>query len=81
MLRVAGVVHRPGDEEFQATLVRGERRVGAFAREVVLPPDGEKGNEEIDADAITAKMEDGVLVVTVPKVEKEWTEIRKVDIE
>ncbi|KAH8179949.1 hsp20/alpha crystallin family protein [Sarocladium implicatum] len=81
VLRIAGVVHRPGDEEFQATLVQGERRVGAFAREVVLPPGGEKGKEEVDGDAITAKMEDGVLVVTVPKVEKEWTEIRKVDIE
>jgi HSP20 family protein len=68
-------------------LVQGERRVGEFAREVRLPPKtwaavDENGREdEIDADGITAKMEDGVLVVTVPKVEKEWTEIRKVDIE
>ncbi|EXF82679.1 hypothetical protein CFIO01_13487, partial [Colletotrichum fioriniae PJ7] len=88
-LRVAGVVYRPGDEEFLATLASGERRIGMFSRSVPLPPrtrqnttsaTSERG-EEIDALAITAKMEDGILVVTVPKVEKEWTEIHKVDIE
>ncbi|KAK1726281.1 HSP20-like chaperone, partial [Colletotrichum acutatum] len=68
-LRVAGVVYRPGDEEFLATLASGERRIGMFSRSVPLPP-----REEIDALAITAKMEDGILVVTVPKIEKEWTE-------
>ncbi|UQC80235.1 uncharacterized protein CLUP02_05717 [Colletotrichum lupini] len=87
-LRVAGVVYRPGDEDFLATLASGERRIGMFSRSVPLPPRtrqnapaaSERG-EEIDALAITAKMEDGILVVTVPKVEKEWTEIHKVDIE
>ncbi|KAK0392696.1 hypothetical protein NLU13_2191 [Sarocladium strictum] len=84
VLRVAGVVHRPGDEEFLRTAVQSERMVGEFEREIRLPPktldDGAR-EDEIDADGITAKMEDGVLVVTVPKAEKEWTEIRKVDIE
>lgn len=79
-LRVAGVVHRPGDEAFLSTLVEGERRVGVFERKIILPPRA-ADKEEIDGDAITAKMEDGVLIVTVPKIEKEWTEIRKVDIE
>ena len=27
------------------------------------------------------KLEDGVLVVTVPKVEKEWTDVKRVDIQ
>ncbi|OHE95773.1 hypothetical protein CORC01_08914 [Colletotrichum orchidophilum] len=85
-LRVAGVVYRPGDEEFLATMASGERRIGMFSRSVPLPPrtrssEREREREEIDALAITAKMEDGILVVTVPKVEKEWTEIHKVDIE
>lgn len=79
-LSVAGVVHRPGDEDFLSTLVEGERRVGVFERKIALPPRG-ADKDEVDGDAITAKMEDGVLIVTVPKVEKEWTEIRKVDIE
>ncbi|KAF6841098.1 Heat shock protein 16 [Colletotrichum plurivorum] len=85
-LRVAGVVYRPGDEAFLASMASGERRVGMFSRSVPLPPAGvaanaARGGEEIDAQGITARMEDGVLVVTVPKLEKEWTEIHKVDIE
>ncbi|KAH0524931.1 hypothetical protein TsFJ059_007369 [Trichoderma semiorbis] len=90
-LRIAGVVHRPGDEAFLQTLtgVR-ERRVGVFEREVKLPPesetekkaDGEEADLDVDVDGfgITAKMEEGILIVTVPKVEKEWMEVREVDI-
>lgn len=80
LLKVAGVVHRPGDEEFISHLVQGERRVGAFERKITLPPRGAE-KEEVDGLAITAKMEDGVLIVTVPKAEKDWTQIHKVDIE
>jgi len=79
VLNVAGVVYRQGDEAFLQTLAQSERKVGVFERTVKLPP-GNAGKEEVDGDMITAKLEDGVLVVTVPKVEKEWTEIKKVDI-
>lgn len=81
LLRIAGVVHRPGDEAFLGTLATGERKVGVFERSVALPPEGVEERDEIDSPGITAKMQDGVLVITVPKVEREWTEIRKVDIE
>lgn len=84
-LRIAGVVHRPGDEAFLQTLTSvQERRVGLFEKEVKLPPAGvseEDQDVEVDGSGITAKMEEGVLIVTVPKVEKEWMEVRKVDIE
>jgi HSP20 family protein len=81
-LSIAGVVYRPGDESFLQTLTpSSERRVGAFERTVTLPPAGCEKDGEVDGLSITARMEDGLLVVTVPKVEKEWTEIRKVDIE
>jgi HSP20 family protein len=82
VLNVAGVVYRPGDEEFLKTLSTGERKVGMFERSVKLPQkeSGEE-KEEVDGEGITAKLEDGVLVVAVPKVEKEWTEVKKVDIE
>lgn len=81
-LRIAGVVHRPGDEAFLQGMRSSERRVGMFERTVKLPPGENKKKDEVDGDGISAKMEDGVLVVRVPKVEKdEWTEIRKVDIE
>ena len=79
LLNLAGVVYRQGDEEFLKTLSKSERKVGVFERTVKLPP-GEAEKEEIDGDAISAKLEDGVLVVTVPKVEKEWTEVKKIDI-
>jgi HSP20 family protein len=80
VLNLAGVVYRHGDEEFLQTLAQSERKVGVFERTVKLPP-GNEEKEEIDGDDITAKLEDGVLVVTVPRVEKEWTEVKRVDIE
>ncbi|ODA83807.1 hypothetical protein RJ55_02323 [Drechmeria coniospora] len=79
-LNVAGVVHRPGDEHFIQTLSVAERRVGMFDRHIDLPPAGAGEKEEIDASGITAKMEDGILVVVVPKAEKEWTQVHKVEI-
>ncbi|ROW11544.1 hypothetical protein VMCG_01459 [Cytospora schulzeri] len=88
VLSVSGVVHRPGDEEFLRGLISGERSTGLFSREVRLPPaegGGQKqessSKEEVDAEGIEARMEDGILIVTVPKVEKGWTEVRKVDIQ
>jgi len=80
VLNLAGVVYRQGDEDFLKTLSKSERKVGMFERNIKLPP-GTEEKEEVDGDAITAKLEDGVLVVTVPKVEKEWTEVKRVDIE
>jgi HSP20 family protein len=79
-LNVAGVVYRPGDEEFLKSLTQSERRVGVFERTIKIQPTGEE-KEEVDGDAIVAKMEDGVLIVTIPKVEKEWTDVKKVDID
>ncbi|KAK0633532.1 HSP20-like chaperone [Immersiella caudata] len=82
LLTVSGVVHRPGDEEFINNMVSSERRVGVFERKIQLPPvevENEK-NDEVDGDHITAKIDNGILVVVVPKAEREWTEIKKVDI-
>jgi len=80
VLNLAGVVCRQGDEDFLKSLSKGERTVGVFERNVRLPP-GNEDKEEVDGDSITAKLEDGVLIVTVPKVEKEWTEVKRVDIQ
>ncbi|CAK7220059.1 hypothetical protein SCUCBS95973_004028 [Sporothrix curviconia] len=88
LLTIAGVVVRPGDEAFLEGLINAERRVGLFQREVRLPPFGAEADsnsaaakQEVDAVGITARMENGVLIVTVPTVDKEWTEVRQVDIE
>lgn len=81
VLSVSGVVYRPGDEEFQKGLLSAERSVGLFSREVTLPPaEKSESKEEVDSEGILAKMEDGVLIVTVPKVEKDWTEVKRVEI-
>jgi HSP20 family protein len=79
-LNIAGMAYRPGDEQFLESLTQSERKVGMFERTVKIPPVGEE-KVEVDGDAITAKMEDGLLVVTIPKVDKEWTEVKRVDIE
>lgn len=78
-LSIAGVVYRPGDEEFLKTLAMDERKVGAFDRKVRL---GSRANPaQVDIDAITARMEDGILRVEVPKLDSGYVEVKKVDIE
>ena len=79
-LDIAGVVHRPGDEEFLKTLAMGERKnVGVFERKIRLGTKAEPA--AIDMEGINAKMEDGVLMVTVPKLDQDFVEVKKVDIE
>ncbi|RCI14756.1 hypothetical protein L249_6912, partial [Ophiocordyceps polyrhachis-furcata BCC 54312] len=83
-LRVAGVVHRPGDEDFLAGLVASERRVGVFDRSVSLPlfrNGPAAAGAEIDAAAITAKMEDGILVVNVPLKDDAEPNVQRVKID
>ena len=78
-LSIAGVVFRPGDEEFLKTLAMDERKVGAFEKKVRL---GSRANPaQVDVDAITARMEDGILRVEVPKLDSGYVEVKKVDIE
>lgn len=78
-LSVAGVVYRPGDEEFLKTLAMAERKVGVFERKIRLG--SRVSPAQVDADSISAKMEDGVLVVTIPKLDREYVDVKKVDIE
>ncbi|KAI4176364.1 MAG: hypothetical protein LQ343_001103 [Gyalolechia ehrenbergii] len=78
-LSVAGVIYRPGDEEFLKTLALDERQVGVFERKVRL---GSRATPAVvDDDRLSAKMEDGVLVVTIPKRDAGYVEVKKVDIE
>ncbi|RYC55482.1 hypothetical protein CHU98_g10722, partial [Xylaria longipes] len=67
--------------EFLSTLASSERKFGMFERSIKLPPPGISDNEDVDGYGITAKMENGILIVTVPKVEKDWTEVHKIEIE
>ncbi|KAF1954726.1 HSP20-like chaperone [Byssothecium circinans] len=79
-LSIAGVIYRPGDEKFLEQLATSERKVGAFERKIRLGTRANPAN--VDADQITAKLEDGVLRVEVPKLgENGFVEVRRVDIE
>jgi HSP20 family protein len=51
--------HEETEEEKGTDFVRRERRYGSFRRAIALP-------RNVDADAITAVTQDGVLEVTVP---------------
>ena len=78
-LSVAGVIYRPGSEEFLKTLALDERKVGVFERKVRL---GSRASPaQVDVDNISAKMEDGILMVTIPKEDKDFVDVKKVDIE
>jgi len=69
VLRVTGVVHRPGvDEEMMTHMVVDgrKRETGVFEKAIRLGTQKEPAN--VDIPGITAKMVDGVLVVRVPKV-------------
>lgn len=78
-LSVAGVIYRPGDEEFLKSLAVNERKVGPFEKKIRLGTRASPAH--IDVDAITAKLEDGILRVEVPKLDTGYVEIKKVDIE
>jgi HSP20 family protein len=72
VLRIAGVVYRPGaDEELLKHLaVDGRKReIGVFEKSIRLGT--KRDPAAIDVAGIKAKMSDGVLVVTVPKVKVE----------
>jgi len=78
-LTVSGVVHRPGDEAFLKSLALDERKVGAFERKVRLGTRAVPAH--VDVEGITAKLDNGILIVDVPKLNGEFVEVKKVDIE
>ncbi|RAH81735.1 HSP20-like chaperone [Aspergillus japonicus CBS 114.51] len=78
-LCISGTIDRPGAEELLKTIALDERRVGAFERQVRLGSLG--GAPKVEGEAISAKLEDGVLVVELPKTEPDDVEVKKVMIE
>jgi HSP20 family protein len=78
-LIVAGVVHRPGDEEFLKTIAMDERKVGAFERKIRLGTRASPAH--VDIDGIFAKHDNGILIIEVPKMIGDFVEVKKIDIE
>jgi len=82
VLRLAGVVYRPGiSEDLHQALAMEERtrEVGVFEREVRLGT--HKAPAAISIHEISAKLEDGVLVVTLPKIAPQPELKKKVVVE
>ncbi|OPY33387.1 MAG: Hsp20/alpha crystallin family protein [Methanomassiliicoccales archaeon PtaU1.Bin124] len=63
-----------GEDVEEEGYIRKERGTMYYHRRLVLP-------EDIDPDAIKAKMTDGVLEIDLPKIRKEEPQKKKVDVE
>ncbi len=73
-LTLRGEKGRPSDVTEQTPSLRGERRFGAFCRNVELPGG-------IDADRASAKCKDGVLEISIPKSAASRPRTIRVDVE
>ena len=69
----AGLDEREESDEREGTYIRRERETQSFSRQVRLP-------EPVDADAVTATVNNGVLTVRLPKQEPS-DGTRTIDIE
>jgi HSP20 family protein len=78
-LTVAGVVTRPGDEAFLKDLAMDERKVGVFERVVKLGNERHPAN--VEQDAISAKFENGILIIEIPKAERDYVDVKKIDVQ
>jgi HSP20 family protein len=73
-LAVSGTLVRPAEfagldeEALKTVLIQGERKTGKFERKLKIPKDE---GERIRFEEAAAKFDNGVLELTLPKVEKE----------
>ncbi|KAL9226671.1 hypothetical protein vseg_002457 [Gypsophila vaccaria] len=72
VLQIRGERSRENEEKTD-TWHRVERSSGSFLRRFRLP-------ENAKVEEVKAKMEDGVLTVTVPKIEQKKPEVKSIDI-
>lgn len=72
---LAGAKSLEQNEELKQYLKVNERTLGKFERQVYVPSDPEVNDENIQA-----KMNNGVLKVTLPKVHKPVAEKRKINV-
>ncbi|MBR9884136.1 MAG: Hsp20 family protein [Oceanospirillales bacterium] len=74
ILSVTAETRREEKEETEGKLIRQERHVGQFLRQLSVGAD-------VDSAAVKASFNDGVLALTLPKRVKEEPEGVKIDIE
>ena len=73
MLTISAKVNEEHEEKGEGRYLRRERRSGVYRRSFAL--------DNIKSDAIKAKMDSGVLTVTLPKLEQRVITDRKIDID
>jgi HSP20 family protein len=61
-------------EETKGNFIRRERRTSSFQRSFMLP-------DTVDKDAIKANMKDGVLNITIPKMEPKQPKKVPIDVD
>lgn len=76
-LCIKGTIHRRGDRSFPKGL--GQNEHGEFEHKLYLG--NHVNHAQIQVDSITARMEDGILIVSIPKLISEHAEIKKVPVE
>jgi HSP20 family molecular chaperone IbpA len=85
VLNVSGTLVRPAefaeldDEALKTVLVQAERKTGRFERKIRIP--ASEDGERIQFDEAGAKFENGVLELTLPKVDKEEQKPKSIVIE
>ena len=73
-LTIRGEKAQPSETSAHAKRIHGERRFGTFCRTIDLPGDA-------DAEKITARCQDGVLEVVIPKSEASRAKSIRIDME
>ena len=74
MLIITGKIERVGGDELFQSITKNERNTGPFRRRVKLP------TAQFEVEEITARMEEGILRIEVPKMNDSFVEVKKVDI-
>lgn len=72
-LTIRGEKSPPAEADEQDKRIHGERHFGTFCRTLDLPGDA-------DADKITARCQDGVLEIVIPKSESSRVKCLKIDV-
>jgi HSP20 family protein len=72
VLAISGSRKQSTEKKKDEKILMQERSISSFSREVVLP-------KSVDTDAVSAEYKNGVLTITLPKIEKD-REARKIKI-
>jgi HSP20 family protein len=73
VLSISAENRSESEEKKDGQVIRRERRYGKFLRRFAIGPD-------VQDDKVEAKYEDGVLTLTIPKVQPKGSEARRIEV-